>query len=200
MSTFIDLFGHDWGPPKARTSKGELDELMEKRQPVLVIKKLISGGQTGADIAALDVALRHDFPHGGWCPKGRRSLEGPIPARYQLQETPSPGYLQRTEWNVRDSDGTVVFTLAAEATGGSLRTIGFAKKHGKPCLHISSACYRAPLILQRFAAEHRINILNVAGSRESKEPGIHAWVMQVLEDAFFWSETHPGILGGPGEG
>ena len=165
-----------------------------------MIEKLISGGQTGADIAALDVGLRHEFPHGGWCPKGRRSLEGPIPARYNLFETPSESYLQRTEWNVRDSHGTVVFTLAAEATGGSLRTIGFAKKHGKPCLHVSSACYEAALTLQRFGAEHRIKILNVAGSRESKEPGIHAWVAQVLEDAYFWDKTHPGTLGGPGEG
>jgi hypothetical protein len=104
-----------------------------------VIGKLISGGQTGADIAALDVALRHGFPHGGWCPKGRRSLDGPLPARYQLTETPSEGYLQRTKWNVRDSDGTVVFTLAPEATGGSLKTIGFATKLGKPSIHIARA-------------------------------------------------------------
>jgi hypothetical protein len=70
-----------------------------------VIEKLISGGQTGADIAALDVALRFGFPHGGWCPKGRWSLEGPIPTRYNLFEKPSASYLQRTEWNVRDSGG-----------------------------------------------------------------------------------------------
>ena len=82
-----------------------------------MIEKLISGGQTGADIAALDVALRFDFPHGGWCPKGRKSLEGPIPPRYNLYETPYDSYLQRTEWNVRDSDGTVVFTMEAGVTG-----------------------------------------------------------------------------------
>lgn len=168
-----------------------------------MITKLISGGQTGADIAALDVALRHGFPHGGWCPKGRRSLDGPIPARYMLTETPSESYLQRTEWNVRDNDVTVVFTLAAEVTGGSLRTIEFAKKHGKPCLHIAKAggFYESPaMILQRFVQGEEIKTLNVAGSRESKEPGIHEWVMQVLEDALFWSENHPGVLGGPGEG
>jgi len=170
-----------------------------------MLEKLISGGQTGADIAALDVALRFGFPHGGWCPKGRRSLDGPIPLRYQLIETPSSSYLQRTEWNVRDSDGTVVFTLAAEVTGGSLRTIGFSRKHGKPCLHLSHALgslgYRdRSELLQDFVREHGIRHLNVAGSRESKEPGIHRWVMEVLEGAFFYDRTHPGILGGPGEG
>jgi hypothetical protein len=168
-----------------------------------MITKLISGGQTGADIAALDVALRHGFPHGGWCPAGRKSLAGPIPTRYQLTETPSADYLQRTEWNVRDTDGTVVFTLAPEATGGSLKTIGFARKHGKPCIHIprNSGNYTDPaLTLQRFVDEHGITKLNVAGSRESKEPGIHDWVMQVLEDAFFWGENHPGMIGGPCEG
>jgi len=66
-----------------------------------MITKLVSGGQTGADIAALDVALHYDFPHGGWCPKGRLSLDGPIPVKYLLTETPSPSYPQRTEWNVR---------------------------------------------------------------------------------------------------
>lgn len=168
-----------------------------------MIEKLISGGQTGADIAALEVALKHGFPHGGWCPKGRKSLEGPIPACYNLFETPSESYLQRTEWNVRDTDATVVFTLAAEATGGSLKTIGFAKKHRKPCLHIPRAgesLFDPALQLQQFVKHHGIKRLNVAGSRESKEPGIHQWVMQVLEDAFFWSENHPGMLGGPGEG
>ncbi len=126
------------------------------------------------------------FPHGGWCPKGRKSLEGPIPARYQLTETPSASYLQRTEWNVRDHDGTVVFTLAVEVTGGSLRTIGFARKHGKPCLHLSrdGGCDQLAA-LKRFVAEHGIKTLNVAGSRESKEPGLHDWVMEVLEAAFF---------------
>ena len=115
-------------------------------------------------------------------------------------ETQSDSYLQRTEWNVRDSDGTVVFTLASEATGGSLRTIGFTKKHGKPCLHISEACYDPAVRLQKFVEEHGIRTLSVAGSRESKEPGIYQWVKRVLADAFFWGESHPGILGGPGEG
>jgi hypothetical protein len=168
-----------------------------------MIEKLVSGGQTGADIAELDVALKHGFPHGGWCPKGRRSLERPIPAQYLLVETPTDSYLQRTEWNVRDTDGTVVFTLAREATGGSLKTIGFTRKHRKPCLHLSmagSGLFSPAAQLQEFVKEHGLKVLNVAGSRESKEPGIHDWVSGVLEDAFFWSENHPSVLDGPGEG
>ena len=165
-----------------------------------MIETLISGGQTGADRAALDVAIRHDFPHRGWCPAGRRAEDGPIGGQYHLTETPSAKYLQRTEWNTRDSDGTVVFTLGARATGGSQRTIEFAQKHGKPWVHIWSASYQPALDLQRFIDLHRIKHLNVAGSRESKDPGIHIWVMGVIEDAFFWYENHPGMLGGPGEG
>ncbi len=166
-----------------------------------MIEKLISGGQTGADRAPLDVAIRHGFPHGGWCPKGRKAEDGPIGGQYILFETPSASYLQRTEWNTRDTDGTVVFTLSKNATGGSLRTIEFARKHKKPCAHISKAGnYQPAEALQRFVSEHGIKRLNVAGSRETKEPGIHLWVMSVIEDAFFHGENHPGMLGGPGEG
>jgi len=165
-----------------------------------MIETLISGGQTGADRAALDVAIRHGFPHGGWCPAGRRAEDGPIGGQYHLTETPSVNYLQRTEWNVRDSDGTVVFTFSDRATGGSFRTIEFAHRHGKPCICIPRGSYQPALDLQRFAESHKIKRLNVGGSRESKNPGIHLWAMGMIEDAFFWSENHPNMLGGPGEG
>ena len=179
--------GKEPGGPEGRAEPPELE-------------RLISGGQTGADRAALDVAVRHGFPHGGWCPKGRKAEDGPIGGQYQLVETPSANYLQRTEWNVRDTDGTVVFTLSKEATGGSLRTINFSLKHKKPCLHLSpcSAGFAPALLLQRFVAEHGIKRLNVAGSRESKEPGVWKWTYQMIEDAFFWNKET--ILGGPGEG
>jgi hypothetical protein len=150
-----------------------------------MIEKIVSGGQTGADRAALDVALRHGFPHGGWCPKGRKAEDGPIGGQYQLDETPTANYLQRTEWNARDSDGTVVFTLAKEVSGGSLRTMVFARKHKRPVTHIFRSHQHNPEeALQRFVTEHGIKVLNVAGPRESKEPGIWQWVCQVVEDAF----------------
>jgi len=150
------------------------------------ITKIISGGQTGADRAGLDVALAHHVPHGGWCPKGRKSEDGPIDSKYDLTETPSANYLQRTEWNVRDSDGTIVFTMAEEITGGSLRTIEFARKHNKPCLHVSKADSKQPESnLTEFIKQHGIKLLNIAGSRESKEPGINEWVKLVLDLALF---------------
>ena len=127
-------------------------------------------------------------------PKGRLSLDGPIPPKYQLNETPSSSYPQRTEWNVRDSDGTVVFTMAPTVTGGSLKTIGFAMKHRKPCIHVSMLGDQSgkdrSMMLRHFILEYDIRILNVAGSRESKEPGIYQWVMRELAGAFFWEEDH----------
>lgn len=151
-----------------------------------LVGKLVSGGQTGADRAALDVAIRRGLPHGGWCPRGRRAEDGPIDARYELTETPGESYIQRTEWNVRDADATVVFTLGPEVTGGSLETIGFARRCGKPFLHIARDrdCHPAAL-LTAFVRGHRVRTLNVAGSRESKEPGLHGWVAAVLEAALF---------------
>jgi hypothetical protein len=75
------------------------------------IPKIVSGGQTGADRAALDWALAHGVPCGGWCPKGRKAEDGPIDLKYSLKETPSESYIQRTEWNVRDSDATILFSI-----------------------------------------------------------------------------------------
>jgi hypothetical protein len=107
----------------------------------LHIPKIVSGGQTGADRAALDWALSRSIESGGWCPKGRKAEDGPIPKRYPLIETPSAGYVQRTEWNVRDTGGTVIFSLGPVLTGGSKKTAEFAVKRNKPCLHAHSGGY-----------------------------------------------------------
>src|SRR5947209_4182665 len=101
-----------------------------------MIAKIVFGGQTGADRAALDFAIEHGIPHGGWCPKGRKAEDGPIHERYKLQEHASGQYLNRTEQNVIDSDGTVIITIRPKLTGGSKRTAEFARKHQKPWLHI----------------------------------------------------------------
>src|SRR5262249_50774009 len=146
-----------------------------------------SGGQTGADRAALDWAIAHDIPHGGWCPKGRLAEDGPIDPRYQLQETPTAHYAQRTECrNVRDSDGTVVFSIKAMLTGGSRKTFDLAREQGKPVLHLwrkGGPDYPEGL-LRWFLGEYQIRILNVAGPRASHEPGVAAFVAQVLERAW----------------
>ncbi len=143
--------------------------------------KIISGGQTSADRAALDWAIANNIPHGGWCPKGRKAEDGPIAAKYALQETPSASYLQRTEWNVRDSDGTAIFTISAKLTGGSKRTADFADKHRKPRIHISASSGEdAGAALKAFMAKHGIKVLNVAGTRESREPRVGELVHRAL--------------------
>jgi hypothetical protein len=98
-----------------------------------MIAKIISGGQTGVDRAALDFAWEDSPPCGGWCPAARKAEDGPIPSRYPLTETPAAEYAQRTEWNVRDSDATLVL-LRGAPSGGTAVSIELARRHGKPCL------------------------------------------------------------------
>lgn len=142
---------------------------------------LIAGGQTGADQAGLDWAIAHGVKHGGWCPKGRKSEDGPVPEIYHLLETPSASYLQRTEWNVRDSCATLVFTLTDQLDGGSKRTADFAERLGKPWLHVRPGVH--PKYVARFLARHGVKTLNIAGKRESGAPGIGRFTSEVLSQA-----------------
>jgi hypothetical protein len=147
--------------------------------------KIVSGGQTGADRSALDFAIAHGVPHGGWCPKRRRSEDGTIPDQYQLQETPSGNYLQRTEWNVRDSDGTVISSLAERLSGASWKTLEFAVKHRKPHLHLTAySKANAASELKKWMGQHNIHVLNVAGPRASKEPEVAGFVTTILDQVF----------------
>jgi hypothetical protein len=149
------------------------------------IQRIISGGQTGADRAALDWAIGHGIPHGGWCPQGRLSEDGMIPAHYHLRETPSTDPAQRTEWNVRDADGTVIFSIAPELSGGTLLTAEFAIKYEKPWINICQARtdLNAALQLCAFLAGSKTQILNVAGSRASHETTIYQFVITTLNQA-----------------
>jgi hypothetical protein len=152
--------------------------------------KILSGGQTGADRAALDWAIANGVEYGGWCPKGRGSEDGTIPSQYQLQETPSTNYLQRTEWNVRDSDGTVIFSIKEQLTGGSLRTAELAEKHKKPMLQLSAIHQdQAAERLTAFIQQHNIHVLNVAGPRASEEPEVGQFVADVLNKALKGGEN-----------
>ena len=144
--------------------------------------KIVSGGQTGAERAALDWALAHGVECGGWCPKGRKAEDGPIDPKYPLKETPSASYLQRTEWNVRDSDATVLFSIEPTLTGGSLKTVDFARKHKEPQLHLCARDKAAPDKLKAFIQDHGVKVLNVAGPRASKEPGVGDFVMRLLDE------------------
>jgi hypothetical protein len=149
-----------------------------------ILKKIISGGQTGVDRAALDFVIEHDIPHGGWCPKGRKAEDGPLEPKYRLTEAPSASYPQRTEWNVRDSDGSVIFSIALTLTGGSKKTVDFAIKHNKSWLHLQKGAASPERALLKFIREHEI-ALNVAGPRASKEPEVGVFVKRVLETTFF---------------
>jgi|APCry1669188910_1035180.scaffolds.fasta_scaffold219762_1 hypothetical protein len=154
---------------------------MEKPKDI----KIISGGQTGADRAALDWAIQHGIAHGGWCPKGRKAEDGPIDAKYQLTKTPSSIYRQRTEWNVRDSDGTVIFSVGKRLSGNSSETLEFAIKHRKPYLHFSAVFKdHAASVLNKWMQENHIRVLNVAGPRASNEPEVGSFVMATLDIAF----------------
>jgi hypothetical protein len=143
-----------------------------------------SGGQTGADRAALDFAIGHGLSHGGWCPLGRRAEDGRIPPQYLLRETSSTHYAERTRWNVRDSDATVVFSIRSALEGGTLLTCEAATQLGKPLLHLAREHGGVPLAaakLRAFLDEHQPRLLNVAGPRASQEPEIGPFVTAVLQ-------------------
>ena len=149
-----------------------------------IFEKIVSGGQTGADQGALEAALELGHPCGGWCPKGRMSESGPIPKKYPVQELPSERYDVRTEANVRDSDGTLIFTYGP-ATGGTAYTVEAAQKLGKPVFMIDLEFEPADIDcsqIRKWGRERGIAILNVAGPRESKVPGTHILVKGILAE------------------
>jgi hypothetical protein len=141
------------------------------------IPKSVSGGKTGADRVALDWALSHKLPCGGWCPKGWKAEDGAIEAKYPLKESLSASYLQRTEWMSAIGDATVLFSLASELTGGSKKTVEFAKKHHKPWIHLATGDQDGAQRLKDWLTQNAVYVLNVAGPRASKEPGIASFVI-----------------------
>lgn len=150
------------------------------RQPAKpLVNKIISGGQTGVDRAALDTALALGIPCGGWCPKGRRAEDGVIPMHYPLTETTSKDYRVRTRRNVRDSDGTLILTRGP-LSGGTALTRRLAKELDKPCLVVDLAQRPRASDVRTWLASNSIHILNVAGPRESNQPGIYLQAKKFL--------------------
>jgi hypothetical protein len=136
-----------------------------------VLPRIISGGQTGVDRAALDVAMVLGLAHGGWCPAGRLAEDGRIPDRYRLHETLSPDYPARTEQNVLDSDATLVL-CRGQPCGGTELTIRMAAEHGRACLVVDLDASPSAEDARRWLAARMVRTLNVAGPRESQNPGI----------------------------
>jgi len=158
-----------------------------------MITRILSGGQTGADRAALDFAIKHHIPHGGWLPKGRKTEDGTLPEKYQLQEMPTPDYSKRTKQNVLDSDGTLIVSHGF-LTGGSALTEFLAEEHNKPYLHIDLnllSMQEAVQIINQWIQSYKLKVLNVAGPRASKDPKIYQAIMNLLEKAFLLNEASP---------
>jgi hypothetical protein len=155
-----------------------------------MLRKIISGGQTGADRAGLDFAIETGLEHGGYVPRGRKAEDGRIDDRYNLVELSTSSYPARTRRNIEESDGTVIFSLERLPSGDTKLTWEHANKLGKPVLHIYDT--RKERILNQdslrieiqaltdFLCSNKIEILNVAGPRESKEPGVYEWTLAIL--------------------
>ena len=144
--------------------------------------KIISGGQTGADRAALDAAIELGVPHGGWLARGRKAEDGTVPDSYNLRELASPKYRDRTEKNILDSDGTLIVSYGP-LTGGSALTEALAIRHDRPCLHLNMADIspeEAGVALENWLKKNSIITLNVAGPRASGEPRIYDTVKNLI--------------------
>ncbi len=136
--------------------------------------RIISGGQTGVDRAALDFAIENDIKCSGWCPKGRKAEDGMIPERYPLRETASERYPERTRKNVDESDGVLVF-LSGKADKGTILAMDYAEKTNKPVyvVHLSMNKEDQETGIIDLLETHNITKLNIVGPRESKSPGIY---------------------------
>jgi hypothetical protein len=142
--------------------------------------RIVSGGQTGVDRAALDVAMALGLPVGGWCPAGRWAEDGPIAVRYPLRETPSPDTRERTQWNVCDADGTLLIT-ADEPSPGTALTLAFARRVGRPVYLWTVTAPPDPDAFRRWLKLSDVEALNVAGPRESESPGIYDAARTLLQ-------------------
>lgn len=149
------------------------------------VRKIISGGQTGADRAALDWAIENQVLHGGYCPKGRLAEDGPIPTSYAMVETKTDKYPERTKLNVESSNATLVI-VDAKLTRGSKLTVSHAEKKQKPVLAVFAAGAEQPTEAQvaeviAWLEKHDPMVLNVAGSRASTSSNVYAFTKALLD-------------------
>ena len=144
-----------------------------------VLQRIVSSGQAGVDRAALDVALELGVPCGGWCPAGRRAEDGTLDPRYPMRETSSTGYVQPIEWNVRDTDGTLILTRG-EPVGPPGASVEFAARMRKPCLVVDLDAQADPAAVVEWASIHAVRAVNICGLKESRSPEIYRHARQFL--------------------
>ncbi|TAJ05752.1 molybdenum cofactor carrier [Marinilabiliaceae bacterium JC017] len=151
------------------------------------IEKIISGGQTGVDRAALNFALAHDIPCGGFCPKGRKCEDGIIDEKYPLIETQTSDYSERTRLNLLNADGTLLLTLNNQLGPGAKLTFDWCIKFRKPVLllELSKDSEANGFRLTQWKLSYNVKTLNIAGNRESQTPGIYSATLQFLEEMIF---------------
>jgi len=157
-----------------------------------LVAKVVSGGQTGVDEAALRVALVLGIPHGGWCPRGRINELGVISSQFCLSETASAESDQRTEWNVRDSDATLILSRKSRLEGGTELTEKFAKAWNRPCYVVAGERKDSSEAIRNLLTRNPIRTLNIAGPRESEDPGIGSWAQDILLKGLTIEISHSG--------
>jgi Circularly permutated YpsA SLOG family len=145
--------------------------------------KIISGGQTGVDRAALDVALKYEIECAGWCPAGRLDEFGTIPERYPVKELEHGGFEDRTAQNIKDSDGTVIIYFR-KLGGGTKFTFECCKQLHRPYQLIDAdkvSVDNAASAIGDFVRQYKIGVLNIAGPRQSEWPGGYGYAFRALE-------------------
>lgn len=166
-----------------------------------MIRKIISGGQTGVELAALDIAIKLGISFGGWTPRGKRNEDGPLPAPYGLQETASIGALEALEKNVGASDGTLLISRGMK-TDRTRSAVQAALKRQRQFLHVDLAQYalfEAASLAASWMSQQLIKVIYVTGPLASEDPGIYQQTRKVLEAAFYLgfvkSGLHPDYAG-----
>ena len=157
-----------------------------------MLKKIISGGQVGADQGALDAAIKYNFPHGGWIQKGRKTQIGILPDKYNLKEMSVSGYKERIEQNVTASDGTLIISHG-DLSGGADYAQKMSEKYARPCLIIDlneTPAFLASSKINKWIIENKIKTMNVTGSRASEDSDIYKDTIYIIEGAILLSLVH----------
>lgn len=148
-----------------------------------MLKKIISGGQPGVEIAALDAAVKLNIPHGGWGFKRRKTENGVLPEQYNVKAIGKPSYSERLEKNIIDAEGTVILTHGLLKIGSRIIK-NLADKHKKPCLHVDLGEYplnRAISLIRKWMINNEIGKIYFTGSKPSGAARINAEVIQIIE-------------------